>query len=118
LYTESAPEGYATSTLTTYYFFGGAYEVQDDGSTETVLKYYSFAGGMVAMHDGTSLNYFLTDHLSSVNAILDASGNLLSEQRYLPFGQVRDDVGTITQTDFGYTSQRANTHKETNTIWG
>jgi len=38
---------------------------------------------------------------------LDASGNLLSEQRYLPFGGVRDDVGTITQTDFGYTSQRA-----------
>jgi len=31
---------------------------------------------MVAMHDGTSLKYFLTDHLSSVIAVLDASGNL------------------------------------------
>jgi RHS repeat-associated protein len=30
-----------------------------------------------------------------------------SEQRYLPFGEVRTDVGTaITQTDFGYTGQR------------
>ncbi len=77
-----------------------------EGSTTTILKYYSFAGGMVAMHDGTSLKYFLTDHLSSVIAVLDASGNLLSEQRYLPFGQVRDDVGTIDETDFGYTSQR------------
>jgi len=70
---------------------------------------------MVAMHDGTSLKYFLTDHastssaqsLSSVIAVLDASGNLLSEQRYLPFGQVRDDVGTITQTDFSFTGQRS-----------
>ena len=25
---------------------------------------------------------------------------------YMPFGQVRTDVGDITQTDFGYTSQR------------
>jgi hypothetical protein len=33
-------------------------------------------------------------------------GALLSEQRYLPFGQVRPDVGSITQTDFGYTGQR------------
>ncbi|MBM3152757.1 MAG: hypothetical protein FJZ96_11260 [Chloroflexi bacterium] len=39
-------------------------------------------------------------------AALDSSGNLLSQQRYLPFGEVRADVGTITQTDFGYTSQR------------
>jgi len=57
----------------------------------------------------------LSTSLSSVIAVLDASGNLLSEQRYpstvlrasLPFGQVRDDVGTIDETDFGYTSQRA-----------
>lgn len=38
---------------------------------------------------------------------MDASGTLLSEQRYLSFGEVRADVGTaITQTDFGYTGQR------------
>jgi RHS repeat-associated protein len=38
--------------------------------------------------------------------VLDDSGAVLSEQRYLPFGQVREDVGAITQTDFGYTFQR------------
>jgi RHS repeat-associated protein len=32
---------------------------------------------------------------------------LLSQQRYLPFGQVRTDVGTVSETDFGYTGQRA-----------
>jgi len=36
----------------------------------------------------------------------DSTGTLLSQSRYLPFGQVRTDVGTITQTDFGYTGQR------------
>ncbi|NWG75740.1 MAG: RHS repeat-associated core domain-containing protein, partial [Rubrivivax sp.] len=29
-----------------------------------------------------------------------------SEQRYLPFGEIRTDVGTIAQTDFGFTGQR------------
>ena len=65
---------------------------------------------------GSDLVYFLTDHLGSVAAVTDASGVLVGEQpwasaqdrRYLPFGRVRADVGTpITQTDFGYTGQRA-----------
>ncbi|NWF91117.1 MAG: RHS repeat-associated core domain-containing protein [Ignavibacteriaceae bacterium] len=30
----------------------------------------------------------------------------MSEQRYLPFGEIRTDVGTIAQTDFGFTGQR------------
>jgi RHS repeat-associated protein len=42
-----------------------------------------------------------------VVAVTDASGSVLSQQRYLPFGGVRADVGNITQTDFGYTGQRA-----------
>jgi hypothetical protein len=96
-----------TSTLTTYYYAGGAYEVRDDGTTGTVWKYYAFAGMTVAVNDGSGLQYLLTDHLGSIVAVTDASGALLSEQRYLPFGQVRTDAGTITQTDFGYTGQRS-----------
>jgi RHS repeat-associated protein len=38
--------------------------------------------------------------------VTDGTGALISQQRYLPFGQVRTDLGSITQTDFGYTSQR------------
>jgi RHS repeat-associated protein len=71
------------------------------------LKYYSF-GGQTIMRDGNGdLQYFLTDHLGSVVAVTDSDGTLTSQQRYLPFGQVREDVGTIAQTDFGYTGQRA-----------
>ena len=80
---------------------------------ETVRKYYAIAGQTVAMRTydpGTTtwlLHYFLTDHLGSVVAVLDDSGEVLSEQRCMPFGQVRTDVGTIAETDFGYTFQRA-----------
>ncbi len=94
-----------SGTLTTYYFFGGAYEVRTDGSTTETLKYYSF-GGQTILRDADGLKYMLTDHLGSVAAITDASGTLLSQTRYLPFGPVRDDVGSITQTDWGYTGQR------------
>jgi RHS repeat-associated protein len=59
------------------------------------------------MNDGSGLKYFLTDHLGSIVAVTNASGTLVSQQRYLPFGEVRTDVGSITQTDFGYTGQRA-----------
>ncbi|MEW6093469.1 MAG: LamG-like jellyroll fold domain-containing protein [Chloroflexota bacterium] len=89
--------------ITTYYFFGGAYEVRSDGPT---LKYYSF-GGQTILRDADGLKYLLTDHLGSVVAVTDASGALLSQTRYLPFGGVRNDVGTINQTDYGYTGQRA-----------
>src|ERR1700690_85398 len=102
-------------------YMGGSYElnqngvVQADGtilvSDTTTLKYYSFAGQPVAMTTCTSgtcsaLNYFLTDQLGSVIAVTNASGALLSHQRYLPFGQVRTDIGSITQTDLGFTGQR------------
>jgi hypothetical protein len=45
--------------------------------------------------------------LGSVIAVTSNAGALLSETRYLPFGGVRSDAGTITQTDFSFTGQRA-----------
>jgi RHS repeat-associated protein len=60
----------------------------------------------VAMREGSTFSYFLTDNLGSVVGVTDSSGTLVSESRYLPFGETRSDVGTINQTDFGYTFQR------------
>jgi hypothetical protein len=54
------------------------------------------------MRDTTGIKYFLTDHLGSTLAVLDDGVEPLSQTRYMPFGAVRDDVGTISQTDFGY----------------
>jgi RHS repeat-associated protein len=95
---EGLPE---TPTLTAYYF-GGAYEVTGGN----IKKYYNFGGQSILRENDGSLKYLLTDHLGSVVAVTDDTGTLISEQRYLPFGGVRTDVGSITQTDFGYTGQR------------
>ena len=43
--------------------------------------------------------------LGSVSAVLDATGAVLSQQRYYPFGGERLDPG-VTQTDFSFTGQR------------
>lgn len=100
------------STSTTYYYAGGGYEVQTDGNTETVRSYYAIAGMIVAMQVGaygntpTTWSFFLTDHLGSVVGITDDAGLLTAETRYMPFGEVRTDLDTISTTDFGYTFQR------------
>ena len=62
-----------------------------DGTNVMIRKYYAFAGMTISMDDGSGLKYFLTDHLGSVVVVTDASGALLSEQRYMPFGQARTD---------------------------
>ena len=50
-------------------------------------------------------------NVGSVPAVLDASGALLQQQRYYPFGEVRDlpndGLAEVGATDFGYTGQRA-----------
>lgn len=96
----------ANGTLTTYYYASGSYEVQTDGTTETERQYYTLAGVSAGMREGSTFYYFLTDHLGSVVGVTDATGTLVSETRYLPFGEVRTDVGSISQTDYGYTFQR------------
>jgi RHS repeat-associated protein len=96
--------GSSTPDLTTRYYFGGALET----SGSTVKKYYSFAGQTVAMKDDGVFKYFLSDHLGSTSVVLDANGGILEQQRYLPFGGPRTDLGSplLTSTDFTYTGQR------------
>jgi RHS repeat-associated protein len=50
----------------------------------------------------------LNDYLGFAVAITNDAGNLIDQQRYMPFGQVRYLPGSpaITNTDFGYTGQR------------
>ncbi len=61
------------------------------------------------MRDDSGLQYLLTDHLGSVVAVTNANGTLTSQQRYLPFGEVRQLPNyptTQLTTDFGFTGQR------------
>jgi hypothetical protein len=67
-----------TTTLTTRYYMGGAYEVTPDGTTETVRKYYSIARISVAMNNGRLRNFF------SVKFITDPSADLGSLANPIP----------------------------------
>jgi RHS repeat-associated protein len=49
--------------------------------------------------------YILTDHLGSTTVTTDASGNLVSELRYLPWGEVRAGPAG---TDYTFTGQYSN----------
>ena len=89
----------------TLFLAGGSYEVEDAAGTPSVTHYYAIAGQRVAMRDATGVKYLLTDHLGSVSAVVDASGTVLSQQRYLPFGGARLDPG-VSETDFSFTGQR------------
>ena len=80
---------------------GGIYTVDDASASPEVTKYYSIAGQMVALNGPDGVQYLLTDHLGSIAAVAEAGGDLLSEQRYLPFGSARLDE--LTETDFSYT---------------
>lgn len=103
-YTTYDATGLPQGTTITRYYFGGA--VETTGSS--VKKYYSFAGQTIAMKDASGFKYFLSDHLGSVSLVLDASGTILEQQRYLPFGAPRTmpPYASVTSTDFTYTGQR------------
>ena len=115
MYFEAAT-GQDVTVKVSNYFIGGAYEVDESGvydeeegiiiSATATRRYYAFGGQNMAMEDGDGLNYFLTDHLGSVITVMDESAEVLSQQRYYPFGGVREDIGTITETDYGFTGQR------------
>ena len=69
-------------------YIGGIYEVgkASGGSVTRTVTYYPVAG---AMRIDNMLYYVLKDHLGSANVVTDASGTILGEQRYYPFGETR-----------------------------
>ena len=82
----------------------GIYEVdKTSGGTVTQTRTYYPAAG--AMRINSTLYYVLKDHLGSASVVTDASGTILGEQRYYPFGETRLTTGTI-YTDKLFTGQR------------
>ncbi|MEW5959071.1 MAG: RHS repeat-associated core domain-containing protein, partial [Chloroflexota bacterium] len=71
----------------------------------SVTKYYHHGGQRVAMRQGDEVYYLHGDHLGSVSLTTDSQGVVVSEGRYLPYGEDRWAAGS-TPTDFGFTSQR------------
>jgi len=69
-----------------------------------VTKYYTLGNQKVAMRQGAAVYYLHGDHLGSTSLTTDASGAIVSEVRYLPYGETR--WGNSGPTDFGFTGQR------------
>ncbi|MBI5842739.1 MAG: RHS repeat-associated core domain-containing protein [Chloroflexi bacterium] len=95
----------------TTYFVGSYYEV----TGSTVTKYYFAGSTRVAMRTdddstpGTTLDFLLSDHLGSTSLTLNASGSVISEMRYKPWGEVRYNAGT-TPTEYTHTGQRSDSY--------
>ncbi len=75
-------------------------------NTAAVTKYYLFGGQRVAMRQGDAVYYLHGDHLGSTSLTTDASGALVSQARYTPFGELSWEGGPDdSPTDFGFTGQ-------------
>ncbi|NUM46262.1 MAG: RHS repeat-associated core domain-containing protein, partial [Anaerolineales bacterium] len=83
---------------------------ESGASTAAVTKYYLFGGQRVAMRVGDAVYYLYGDHLGSTSLTTDATGGLVSQARYTPFGEVAWDGGTVSPTDFEFTGQRADSY--------
>jgi hypothetical protein len=57
------------------------------------------------MRINNTLYYILKDHLGSASVATDASGNVLGENQYYPFGETRLTTGAI-YIDKLFTGQR------------
>ncbi|MBU0667769.1 hypothetical protein KJ951_03505 [Patescibacteria group bacterium] len=60
--------------------------------------------------------YFLTDHLGSVDAVLDEQGNVVERRDYLPYGseRVKETFNGVPITDLGFTGKHLDKETELN----
>jgi len=85
-------------------YVGGIYEVDktSGGAVTRTVTYYPAAG---AMRIDSAVYYTLKDHLGSASVVTNASGGIVGEQRYAPYGETRVTSGSM-YTDRLFTSQR------------
>jgi len=90
------------------YYAGRHYHLIVEGTDETVKKYYAIGMQQIAVRtiEGASdtLNWILTDHLSSASVIANADGTLVSEVKYSAFGEIRYQSGSL-PTKYQFTGQ-------------
>jgi RHS repeat-associated protein len=92
-------------------YVGGLYEVTytSGGTLKNTKLYYTFGAQVVAMRDvsgsGGTLYYLHGDNLGSASLTTNASGAVVSQNKYYPFGASRLTQGTR-PTDLDFTGQR------------
>jgi RHS repeat-associated protein len=88
---------------TAHTYLGDDYEVTLPGA---VAKYVTLAGTLVARKDGTTTYWVHTDHVGSIQAETDSSGNEVHRKKYRPFGEILSTGGTLVYEPCGFTGQR------------
>ncbi len=100
--------GSGSGSGTTIYMASGLWE-ESVGSGASSKSYYQFNGQTIAMRDSIAgVTYLHGDHLGSVSLATNASGSLVSQQEFDPWGKVRTGtgLGSVSQTTINYTGQR------------
>jgi RHS repeat-associated protein len=75
---------------------------------DTVKANYTFGPGIdnpLMMNRNGSSYYYVKDGLGSVIALIDNSGNLVHEYKYLVFGKIIEETGDSVENPFTYTSR-------------
>ena len=99
---------------TATFYIGPYYEYSEPRNAQGTVPankvhtkhYYLVDGRPVAMRKDGALYYLFGDHLGSTSLVVSAAtGEVVAQQRYLPFGSVRWRAGTL-PTDRQYTGQR------------
>ena len=80
-----------------------AVEVHGTGTERVTRTYYHAGDQRIAMRESGEVTYLHSDHLGSASLATDATGALLNEMRYTPYGVTRS--GDV-PTDRRYTDQR------------
>ncbi|MBI3244141.1 MAG: RHS repeat-associated core domain-containing protein [Chloroflexi bacterium] len=88
-------------------YVGGLYEVTytSGGTLKNTKLYYAFGAQVVAMRDNGTLYYLHGDNLGSASLTTNASGAVVSQNRFYPFGATRFTQGTR-PTDVDFIGQR------------
>jgi RHS repeat-associated core domain len=70
------------------YDYAGSFTYSHASNGTKTLESVAFGGGRIRKTDSSSyaVNYHITDHLGSVRAIVNASGSVVEQNDYYPFG--------------------------------
>jgi RHS repeat-associated protein len=67
---------------------------------DLTLESTSFGGGRInKTTSGFDINYFITDHLGSTRAIVDANGGIKEQKDYYPFGEEHENPNLMSSTN-------------------
>jgi len=97
----------SSATGTTKFVYDGADVVRDlDGSGSAIADYLNGPGIDDKLREsvGSTLAYFLSDHLGTIRTLADASGGVTSNINYDTYGQV---TGGSTPTRYTYTGRES-----------